>query len=698
MNRQARPSPRARRDDSRRRTPPSSGASRAERLRAALSTSLSTTLWMALAVGAGLTPGLSGSAAAAEASLQDELQPEPQADPPPPSVEYSPGFGDDFPTEVYWGDTHVHSSFSMDANTMGNTRLSPAAAYRFARGEAVRAHNGMTVRLDVPLDFLVVADHAEYMGLLPGLRAEDPMLMQDPVGKRLAEGIQGDATEQYRVVGALIDSLMKSQPLIDNEEFKRNIWNRITALADEHDDPGRFSALIGFEWSAMPGGDNLHRVVVYRDGAAKAGQLIPRSSFEGDRPEDLWDFMESYEQESGGEILAIPHNPNMSNGQMFALEDSSGQPFDRDYAMRRARHEPIAEITQIKGDSESHPLLSPDDEFADFENWDYGNIGVPTVRKQPDQIQYEYLRQAFKHGLGVEARVGANPFKLGVIGSTDSHTSLATAAENDFWGKMTSMEPSPRRIAPPEFQQEGTSIFAWSFVASGYAAIWARENTREALFDAMRRREVYATTGSRITLRFFGGFGFEPEDAARPDSVRIGYREGVPMGGDLALPPTATGEAAPPPRFLVRALKDPNGANLDRIQIVKGWRRPGGELEERVYDVKLSAHRGHGLFGRLAGSRPIASTVDVSSATYTNTVGDAELLAFWEDPDFDPGLHAFYYVRVLEIPTPRWTTYDAVRLGAELDDATPRVIQDRAYSSPIWYSPRPQQPRPPDTL
>jgi len=646
-----------------------------------------TALSLALAAAASLAAGLVGPAIA-------DAEPA-QAAPAAPTIQYSPTFGDDFPTEVFWGDTHVHSSFSMDANTMGNTRLTPAAAYRFARGEAVRAHNGMTVRLDAPLDFLVVSDHAEYMGLLPGLRAEDPMLMADPVGKRFAEEIQGDAAQQYEVIGALIDSLMKSEPLIDNEEFKRNIWDRITALADEHDDPGTFSALIGFEWSAMPGGDNLHRVVVYRDGAAKAGQLIPRSSFEGDRPEDLWDFMETYERASGGEILAIPHNPNMSNGQMFSLEDSSGQPFDRDYALRRARHEPIAEITQVKGDSESHPLLSPDDEFADFENWDYGNIGVPSVRKQPEQIQYEYLRQAFKNGLGVEARVGVNPFKLGVIGSTDSHTSLSTAAENDFWGKMTSMEPSPTRIAPPEFQQEGTSIFSWSFVASGYAAVWAHENTREALFEAMRRREVYATTGSRITLRFFGGFAFEQEDAVRPDSVRIGYRKGVPMGGDLASPPTARGERPPSPRFLVRALKDPNGANLDRIQIVKGWRRADGALEERVYDVKLSEHRGgRGRFGGLfaGGSgkpKPIASTVDVEKATYTNTVGDAELLAFWEDPDFDPAQGAFYYVRVLEIPTPRWTTYDAVRLGAELDDATPRVIQDRAYSSPIWYTPRP---------
>ncbi len=595
------------------------------------------------------------------------------------AIEYSPTFGDDFPSQVYFGDTHVHSSFSMDANTMGNTRLSPADAYRFARGESVRAHNGMTVRLEAPLDFLVVSDHAEYMGLLPNLRAGNEMLMQDAVAQRLAEGIQGDEAEQFAVISELIDSLMKSKPLIDNQEFTRNIWDQITRLADEYNDPGHFSAMIGFEWSSMPGGDNLHRVVVYRDDASKAGLLIPKSSFAGQRPEDLWDFMEAYEQESGGQILAIPHNPNMSNGQMFSLENGQGRPFDRDYAIRRARHEPIAEITQIKGDSESHPLLSPDDEFADFENWDSGNIGVPTVRKTDDQLQYEYLRQALKHGLGEAARLGTNPFKLGLIGSTDSHTSLATAAENNFWGKMTSMEPSPTRIAPSPYQTADTTLFSWSFVASGYAAIWAHENTREALFDAMRRREVYATTGSRITLRFFGGWDFEEADAFRPDATRIGYRKGVPMGADLS----GRGDATAP-RFVVSALKDPNGANLDRIQIVKGWRESAGGLRERVYDVRLSRDRESGLFG---GPKAIRSTVDVETATYTNTVGDAELIAFWEDPDFDPTQHAFYYVRVIEIPTPRWTTYDAVRLGADLADETPREIQDRAYSSPIWYTP-----------
>ncbi|CAM9475727.1 unnamed protein product, partial [Discosporangium mesarthrocarpum] len=604
-----------------------------------------------------------------------------QAEAAEPALQYAPAAQDAFPTEVFWGDTHVHSSFSVDANSMGNTRLSPADAYRFAKGEAVVANNGMTARLEAPLDFLVVSDHAEYMGLLPALRSGNEALLADPVGRRLSEGVRGDEASQYAVISEVIASLMASKPIIDNAAFQRSIWDEITRLADEADDPGRFSALIGFEWSAMPKGDNLHRVVVYRDGGDVAGRLIPRSSFEGARPEDLWDFMEDYESRTGGAILAIPHNPNMSNGQMFSLERSDGRPFDRDYALRRARHEPIAEITQIKGDSESHPLLSPDDEFADFENWDTGNIGTPSTPKQPGQLQYEYLRQAFKHGLGETTRLGVNPFKMGVIGSTDAHTSLATAAENDFWGKLSVLEPGPHRLAPPPAGQEDSGIHAWSWVASGYAAVWARENTRASLFEAMQRREVYATTGSRITLRFFGGWNFTEDDATRADLVRRGYRGGVPMGGDL--PTNDTPEVRP--RFLVRALKDPNGANLDRIQIVKGWQDSEGVLHESVHDVALGGAHRRGLFG----IRDVGSTVDVARASYTNTIGAAELSAWWEDADFDPRQNAFYYVRVLEIPTPRWSTHDAARFGISLDERAPRSVQDRAYASPIWYSPSP---------
>ena len=590
---------------------------------------------------------------------------------------------EEFPMQVFWGDTHVHSSFSMDASLAGNTRLTPADAYRFAKGEAIETVSGLTARLDRPLDFLVVSDHAEYMGLLPKLRAGDPLILADATGKRFSESIQQGPEAAQTVFGELIQSLMRNEPIIENEEMKRSIWNEITALADQHDQPGVFSAVIGFEWTSMPQGDNLHRVVVYADGAHKAGQKIPVSSFDGDRPEDLWSFLEAYEEITGGRILAIPHNANVSNGRMFSVEDSNGAPFDRAYAMRRARWEPIVEVMQIKGDGEAHPLLSPDDEFADFETWDEGNIAIgATLPKRDGMIEYEYARSALKLGLGEQARTGINPFQFGMIGSTDAHTSLATAAEDNFWGKATLTEPGSDRTRGIFFdsaESDEYDIASWRQVASGYAAVWAQENTRASLFDALRRKEVYATTGSRMTVRFFGGWNYEPADALRPHVARVGYRKGVPMGGDLPAP-----KADESPSFLIVALKDPEGANLDRIQVVKGWRSPDGELHEKVYDVAVSDGRTIDANGRTPALR---STVDVATATYTNDIGAAQLQTVWHDPDFDSDESAFYYARVLEISTPRWTAYDALRVGAQIDPGTVMQLQDRAYTSPIWYQP-----------
>lgn len=598
------------------------------------------------------------------------------------ALEYSPSVADDFPTRVFWGDTHVHTAFSMDANAMGDTRLTPEEAYRFARGEAVRANNGMTARLEVPLDFLVVADHSEYMGLLPRLREGDPTILADPAGRRLTESLKADGPNGRTTLRALSQSKRDRKKLIDNGPFEKSMWEQITALADRFDEPGRFTTLIGFEWTPMPQGDNLHRVVIYADGAERAKQTVPISSFDSERPEDLWTFLETYERETGGRILAIPHNSNASNGLMFALRDSDGAPFDRDYAARRARHEPLVEVTQMKGDSETHPLLSPDDEFADFETWDFGNLATPPLPKKPDMLQWEYVRSALKLGLAEQARIGVNPFKFGLIGSTDTHTSFATADESNFWGKMSSMEPGPRRYDAPVFDdpKTGIRVMNWDFAASGYVAVWARENTRAAIFDALVRKEVYATTGSRIALRFFGGWQLARADAHRSDSVRHAYRTGVPMGGDLS-PARRKGA----PCFIVHALKDPLGANLDRIQIVKGWHDAKGGLHERVYDVALAGDRRRDERGN---ARPIASTVDLEKATYSNEVGAAELVVWWQDPDFDPKQHAFWYVRVLEIPTPRWTAYDEARFGIELPADVPRVVQDRAYSSPIWYAPK----------
>jgi len=594
------------------------------------------------------------------------------------SQEYSPYLDEQFPMQVLWGDTHVHSSFSMDANAMGNTQLNPAEAYRFAKGEQVIANNGMKARLDTPLDFLVVADHAEYMGLLPKLRAADTALLTDKVAKRLFDGIHGSAESSEKTMVELILSLMSNEPVIDNEGLQRSIWNEITEMADAHNEPGKFTALIGYEWSAMPKGDNLHRVVVYADAADKAGKMIPVSAFDGDRPEDLWAFMEKYQATTQGRILAIPHNANVSNGRMFAVEKSDGSAIDRAYAEQRARWEPLVEVTQIKGDSEAHPLLSPDDEFADFENWDKTNLG--TTPKKPEMLQYEYARPALKLGLQQQAAIGVNPFKFGMIGSTDSHTSLATAAENNFWGKISKYEPGTARTEGAfmaSYAGREFDTMEWQQVASGYSAVWATGNTREAIFDAMLRKEVYATTGSRIGLRFFGGWDYQAEDILRPDMVRIGYRKGVPMGADLPA------KSAAAPRFLATAIKDPNGANLDRIQVVKGWHDSEGQLQEKVYNIAASDRRVIAANGRVAA---LGSTVDVAAASYANSIGDAQLAAYWRDPDFDPSQNAFYYARVMEIPTPRWTAYDANRLSSAILAGTLMTVQDRAYSSPIWYS------------
>ena len=589
------------------------------------------------------------------------------------SKNYSPFVDETYPMELLWGDTHVHTSFSMDANSMGNTRLGPSDAYRFAKGEVVTSNTGQKVRLDRPLDFLVVSDHAEYMGVLPKLRAKDPLLLADPAGKKLFDSLGGIDQRGGQAMTDLIESLVTNKPLLDNAAVKQSIWQETTRIADQHDRPGVFSALIGYEWTSMPKGDNLHRVVVYADGADRASQLIPVSAFDGDRPEDLWAFLARYEKTTGGRILAIPHNANLSNGRMFALETSAGKPFDAGYAKTRARWEPLVEVTQIKGDGETHPLLSPDDELADFERWDKGNLNVgKTVPKEPWMLRFEYARSALKLGLDLEQKLGVNPFKFGMIGSTDAHTSLSTAAENNFWGKAVGVEPGRPRTNITflaSAKDKSLDIMAWQQVAAGYAAVWAKENTRAAIFDAMMRKEVYATTGPRIQVRFFGGFDYSAADVTRPDAVAIGYRKGVPMGGDLP----ARAHGAGSPRFLVMALKDPIGANLERIQIVKGWREQKGELREKVYDVAVAAKTG--------------STVDALHATYTNTVGTAELDAVWEDPDFDPREQAFYYARIVEIPTPRWTDYDAVRLASDVTPDAPKAVQDRAYTSPIWYTP-----------
>jgi hypothetical protein len=464
----------------------------------------------------------------------------------------------------------------------------------------------------------------------------------------------------------------------------RGAWNDTIAAAEQYNDPGRFTAFIGFEWTSNTGGNNLHRNVVFRDNGDKASQVEPFITFKplgSDNPADLWKWMDAYEKKTGGSVLAIAHNGNLSNGRMFPVVEAFGKQLDREYVETRARWERLYEMTQTKGTGEAHPALSPNDEFADFELWDKGNLDC-TVPKQKDMLEFEYARSALKNGLKLEQRLGTNPYKFGLIGSSDAHNAIAAMEEENFFGKTASQEPKPERLGATFINnaKSGIKIMDWEVAASGYAAVWATENTRQAIWDAMQRRETYATTGTRMAVRFFGGWEFEPKDAHERMPAALGYSKGVPMGGDLRQAP-----AGKAPTFLVAALKDPIGANLDRIQIVKGWLDGKGEVHEQVYDVAWSGDRKpDAKTGKLPS---VGSSVNVEEATWTNTIGAPELISVWKDPKFDPGQRAFYYVRVIEIPTPRWTAYDAKRFGVKPPPGTRMTVTERAYTAPIWYTP-----------
>ncbi|MDA1074559.1 MAG: DUF3604 domain-containing protein [Proteobacteria bacterium] len=581
----------------------------------------------------------------------------------------------DYPANVYWGDTHLHSRNSADAYSLGNMNLTQADAYRFAQGERITAHNGMQVKLRRPLDFLVVADHAEYLGGYYRFNVGDPLVTNTEAGKQWAQFLaEGNPARMMSTFTASMSD-PENYPAFP-VEARLGIWRDVAQTADEYNSPGRFTTLSGYEWTSMISGNNLHRVVVYKDSADKVAQLAPFSGQDSLDPRDLWSALARYEEATGGEVLAIAHNGNLSNGMMFPDKTVDGEPITAEYAQMRARWEPLYEVTQVKGDGEAHPLLSPNDEFADFENWDWDNIGR-TQAKEDWMLQHEYARSALKLGLDYEQALGVNPFKFGMIGSTDGHNSISTAQEDNFFGKFPESEP---RIERTQNSMAGVLWQNWRIVASGYAAVWARENTRESIFDAMKRREVYATTGSRITVRFFGGWTYADNVVHLPNYLDLAYNDGVPMGGELG---GAGKDQAP--RFIVSAMKDPDGANLDRIQIVKGWREQDGKLQEKVYDVVWSGDR---QIDRKTGKlTPVGSTVDVKRASFDNTIGAAELGVVWKDPEFNSQQGAFYYARVIEIPRPRWTAYDAAFFDLSLADEVPMVIQDRAYTSPIWYTP-----------
>jgi len=592
---------------------------------------------------------------------------------------YSPYAGRNFPTQVFFGDTHLHTAASGDAFGFGN-KINDEEALKFARGDEITSAGTLRVKLSRPLDFLVVADHAVAYGAMLEVFQGNPSLMGNPKLKRWNEMLRAGGEMSFKAVMEMIQSVSDKSlpPELLGKKLFRSVWEKHTAVVDRYNDPGKFTAFQGYEWTSHPGGNNLHRVVIFQDAKERVNRVLPFSSFNSENPEDLWEWMRAYEEKTSGSILAIPHNGNLSSGTMFHVETFKGKQLSKAYAESRMRWEPLYEVTQMKGDGEAHPFLSTDDEFADYETWDKGNLDLSVLKKN-SMLAGEYARSGLKRGLEFDQKLGANPFKFGMIGSTDSHTSLTTAAEENFFGKHSGKEPTAHRWNHPIFDFNGVQVMGWQQAASGYAAVWATENTREAIFDAMQRKETYATTGSRMTVRFFGGWDFVAEDASSRLPADAGYRKGVPMGGDLVNAPQGKS-----PTFLVGAMKDPINGNLDRIQIVKGWLDTENKLQEKVYDVVWSGDRKPGADGKIP---LVGNTVDVENTTWTNTIGSPELITVWKDPDFDAKERAFYYARVIEIPTPRWTAYDAKRFGVEMSSEVPMTTQERAYTSPIWYTP-----------
>jgi len=605
-----------------------------------------------------------------------------------PGKAYSPYADRSFPDRVFWGDTHLHTGLSMDAGLFG-ARLGLDEAYRFARGEQVTASSGQPAKLGRPLDWLVIADHSDGMGFFTDLASGAPNILEYEQGRRWYEGLQKGGEASVEAALDLITTF--SQGKINKDMIAEyspggrtyeSIWMKVVDAAERYNEPGAFTAFIGFEWTSLVNGNNLHRNVIFRDNGDKAGMVVPyttQAPVGSTDPLDLYAYLENYEAKTGGSVQALAHNGNLSNGIMFPVDAQyTGRKIDRNYVEKRARWEPMYEVTQIKGDGETHPFLSPDDAFADYETWDAGNLDLSEA-KTDNMLQYEYARQALLNGLLLEKRLGTNPYKFGLVGSTDSHTALSAVEEENFFGKATNAEPSPTRMGHPFSKTENGAFEGYELVASGYTGVWAQENTRTAIWDAMARKEIYATTGPRMTVRFFGGWDYVPEDLNSRAPAFRGYEKGVPMGGDLR--PRDTESA---PTFMVYALRDVIGANLDRIQIVKGWLDAKGKTHEKVYDVAWSSGREPDANGVLP---PVGNTVDIAAANWTNTIGASELGTVWTDPDFDPEQSAFYYARVLEIPTPRWVVYDAFRYGVEIPEGAETIHQERAYTSPIWYTP-----------
>ncbi len=572
--------------------------------------------------------------------------------------------------QVYFGEQHLHTVNSPDAFAFG-TRTTPDDAYKYAKGLPVRmSTTGEMEQKKTPYDWVAVTDHAEYLGMMPLLLEENSPLANTEIGQLMAQG-KGEAAFQQ-----IINSGSSGVPIpyLVDPKVMADAWQRQKDAANRHYEPGEFTTLIAFEWSSQPNAQNLHHNVFFRD---DEGPDVIFSAFNSFKREDLWTYQE-VQRAMGHENFSIPHNSNVSNGMMFPPTTSYGNLIDRTWAERYNRNTPAVEILQTKGQSETHPALSPNDEFAGFESEFTHLLGSGGVKSK---IDFSFVRGALIDGIGFQEMMGANPYKFGIVAGADSHNSMSSNEENNYPGVHgnTDKTAQVRLGSTGSVAGEAAKIFG----TPGATAVWADENTRAGIFDGIKRKESYGTSGPLIRLRIFGGWDFKETDLQADDWVQRGYTRGVPMGGDLPAKP----ENVKAPTLMVWAMKDPESGNLDRIQVVKGWYQNGYSWE-KIYDVAWSDDRQpNATTGKLPA---VGNTVDVKNATYTNTIGDSQLKAVWTDPDFDPALHAVYYVRVIEIPTPRWTTYDAKELGIDPLPDVPASIQERAWSSPIWYTPAPE--------
>ena len=570
--------------------------------------------------------------------------------------------------EAYFGETHVHTSWSFDAYVFGNTKAGPEDAYKYAMGESIDHPAGYKIKITRPLDFMAVTDHAEYVGIVPLANDPSSPISKLPIAEKMKVRSKEDIQRVYLFLGS---SLLKNEPIHElvSPEIAGSVWKQIVAIADKYYEPGKFTTFAAYEWTSTPDNRNMHRNIIFKD--SKKVPEVPFSSLDSDHPEDLWNWMET-QRKAGNELLAISHNANLSDGIMFPLEvDSKGRPIDAAWAQERVNNEPLTEIHQLKGTSETHPLLSPNDEFADYEILNYLLGGIERTPK----IHGSYVREAWQNGLAMQDSRGYDPYKMGVVGASDSHNTASGYSQSDYFGGHGLLDATPE-IRLSGKKEAGMNMGLLS--TAGLGGVWAEENTRESIFAAMQRKETFGTSGVRIKVRLFGGWDFHPDVLNQKDWVKTGYANGVSMGGDL---PKKAGKE---PTFIVWAVKDPDDGNLDRIQIIKGWTK-SGQIFEKIYDVAWSGNRKPDpVTGKVP---PVGSTVDVKNASYTNTIGDVELKTVWKDPDFDPSVHAFYYARVLQIPTPRWTTYDAKKLGVPPPNWVAATVQERAWTSPIWYSP-----------